>query len=711
MEEEEKSLLTQSIKSQLVVEVESNKIQLCTDNVQSVFGYSEDELKLLELSDLVPCQDKKLINAELIRTRKRLVRRFETKSGCQFLGVIKLAEQNNSDSKSITFSVETKSLDNYNSELNLGGLIYDHISKSKLGFIIWDGKLQVIQWSVEAERITGFKLDEVHGTSVFDLELLPEKGRKAFKERLFLALENGRDNFKIKTNIISKNGAERFVRLHFSILWDSSGMIHSMMCTFEDITEGFLKDQQLKESEQRYRFLFEKSTEGVFIYKNGTFFDCNKRSEELFGTTREGIIGKGPSHFSPEFQPGGGSSVELAEKHIQKALKNDHHFFEWQHKKESGELIDTIVSLTSVKVSGEHYIQAIIKDITERKKYERKLRESENMFRNLFINSPTAIVMVNADNIVEMVNDSFVNLFKYEREELLGQELDPLIVASKEMQSAPRMPAIGLNKEELTQETIRYDKDGNELSMIVSGIPVYLDGNPFKGFGMYVNITDLKEKEKSLEKSLSEKRILLAEIHHRVKNNLALISSLLQLQIYSIPDMNTRELLKESESRIRSIAAIHEILYQNEDFSKIPSTQFIHGIIGQVLSNLPREIHISINSGQFDLNINQAIPLGMLINELFIEYGNRGKQEKGDVELKFSKYDQKIQVEITNKKPIYRDEEEEKGSENLSGILIETLLKQLEARITKESGEVNIYTISFEAKDIKGSASSIRLEE
>lgn len=711
MEEEEQFLLTQSIKSQLVVEVESQKVQYCTNDVRSVFGYSGEEWSQLELTDLIPPQDIKLLSVELLRSRKRLVRRFISKGGEQFLGIIELKESNQSDPSTITISIKTNSGKNDQKDLEFGGLIYHHINKSKLGFIIWNNNLQVVQWSVEAERITGFKLGEVCGKSVFDLELIPEKDRKGFKEQLFKALENGRENFKIKTWIVSKTGVERFVRLHFSMLWDSSGLINSMMCTFEDITEGFLKDQQLQESESRYRSLFEKSTEGVFIYRNGTFFDCNKRGVELFGCSREEIIGKGPGDFSPEKQPGGESSEELSQKHIHQAMRNEHHFFEWQHKKKSGELIDTVVSLTSVKVKGEQYIQAIIKDITDRNKYERKLRESEKMFRNLFINSPTAIVMVNAENEVEMVNDSFVNLFGFEREELLGQELDPLIVAPEDMHSAPRMPAIGLEKEELTKETYRYDKDGNKLSLIVSGIPVYLDGEPFKGFGMYVNITDLKEKEKSLEKSLSEKRVLLAEIHHRVKNNLALISSLLQLQIFSIPNLETREILKESESRIRSIAAIHEILYQNEDFSKIPSGQFINGIIGQVLTNLPRESRIDVNSEEFELNINQAIPLGMLINELFIEYGNRNRKGKGNIKLAFRKSDEKIEVVITNETTESETEVFVEETGNLSNILIETLLKQLEAEVEKKKGRNKVYKISFTSNEKKGSASTIFPED
>jgi PAS domain S-box-containing protein len=670
-----------------------------------IFGFTEEEFIEMRFPDLIPERDLKYFSIqEIIGSRKR-IRRIRNKDGSEFLVYLKIKKADFIHEDQYLCEIETLADSNRISREDLSGLVFRHITKSKLGFIVWNSKLEVIHWSEKVERITGFSFDSVYGRSVLDLDFVSSNEKELLKKSLFKALDKRKENFKIKVNIHTKEAAERRVRLHFSLDWDEdTSKVESLMCLVEDITESYLQQAKLRESEQRYRSLFESSSEGVLICRDGSFFDCNKRAEELFKCSRAEIIGKHPAFFSPELQPDGRSSAEMAEQFMNNALTSDHQSFEWTHKTVEGDEFYTEINLSKIKVDEQIYLQAIIKDITQRKKYEQKLIESEKLFRDLFLNSPTAMVMVDNANHVEMVNQSFLDLFGFEKAEIAGKELDPFIVDDSQMEEAPKMPAIGHKPSELTHEVVRYDKWGNKKNLIVSAIPVLLDGQPFKGFGLYVDITDLKEKEHSIQRSLDEKKILLAEIHHRVKNNLALISGLLQLHAMKINDPKTREVLNESESRVRSIAAVHELLYQSSSFSRIPSKEYILGIVKQLNSMFPDDVQIRANTNDFEININQAIPLGLLINEILLEYSDREYDVNGIVELDLNQIAERIHLEIKvcGKMDSHSDQDDD-----LSPLLIDALTNQLGAEVEIRSNGNNTLKITFPVSDAPGAASSL----
>lgn len=96
-----------------------------------------------------------------------------------------------------------------------------------------------------------------------------------------------------------------------------------------------------------------------------------------------------------------------------------------------------------------------------------------------------------------------------------------------------------------------------------------IEGNIQAKFGLYVDITERKQAEETIKKSLKEKEVLLAEVHHRVKNNLAVITGLLELQSYASDNYHAQKVLKDSQMRVKSIALVHEKLYQNDNLSEV----------------------------------------------------------------------------------------------------------------------------------------------
>ena len=147
-------------------------------------------------------------------------------------------------------------------------------------------------------------------------------------------------------------------------------------------------------------------------------------------------------------------------------------------------------------------------------------------FTELFNTTPLAIVMVNVHNEVETVNHGFEALFGYDLDEIYGLEIDKILAPLPDYDEALRMSNSMMVE---FKQVKRIAKTGKLLDVIVYSIPILIEGKVQAKFGLYVDITEREKSEETIRTSLKEKELLLAEVHHRVKNNLAVISGLLEL--------------------------------------------------------------------------------------------------------------------------------------------------------------------------------------
>ncbi|MEA2006145.1 MAG: histidine kinase dimerization/phosphoacceptor domain -containing protein, partial [Acidobacteriota bacterium] len=151
------------------------------------------------------------------------------------------------------------------------------------------------------------------------------------------------------------------------------------------------------------------------------------------------------------------------------------------------------------------------------------------------------------------------------------------------------------------------------------GSPIIIDDEQVGVYSIYRDITEHKQAEDKIKASLKERDVMLKEIHHRVKNNMQIISSLLRLQSRSIKDHEMLEIFKECQNRIRSIALIHETLYQSKDLARINFSDYINRLTTHLFA-IYRErasgINFNLNVGEVHIDINRAIPCGLVISEL-----------------------------------------------------------------------------------------------
>jgi two-component system, sensor histidine kinase PdtaS len=169
-----------------------------------------------------------------------------------------------------------------------------------------------------------------------------------------------------------------------------------------------------------------------------------------------------------------------------------------------------------------------------------------------------------------------------------------------------------------------------------------------------VDISDRKQKERRIEAALKEKDLLLAEIHHRVKNNLQVVHSLLDLQSLQTSDRSVREMLRESQNRVQSMALIHQTLYQSKDFAEVDFRHFLETLVPTLLATYlidSQRVKLDIAAADVHLPINIAVPCGLIVNELISNALKHGFPENrlGRITAELSTVaEQELQLSVTD---------------------------------------------------------------
>ncbi|MGC9516077.1 MAG: PAS domain S-box protein [Methanomicrobiales archaeon] len=258
------------------------------------------------------------------------------------------------------------------------------------------------------------------------------------------------------------------------------------------------------------------------------------------------------------------------------------------------------------------------RNISRQKEAQEALKESENKYRSIFENTGTMTMIFDQDMKISLVNSEFEKFSKYSQEEILGKKSVSDFVAKEDlsrMKGYHRLQRINPDAIPKNYEVQLVNREGEKKDFfatfdIISGT--------HKGIISFMDITDRKIAENKIKNSLREKELLLREIHHRVKNNLQIISTLLELQSDQIDDNRLNELYRESENRIQSIALIHENLYQSDDLASIHMENYINNLITDLLNSygVKSIINLNFEVENITMGIETAIPCGLLINEV-----------------------------------------------------------------------------------------------
>ncbi len=273
------------------------------------------------------------------------------------------------------------------------------------------------------------------------------------------------------------------------------------------------------------------------------------------------------------------------------------------------------ISLSPLQTETGTLVISFIRDVTARKKVEAR-------FRAFLEDAPDALVVVNREGKIVILNAQAERLFKYSRDHLLGRPVETLAperlrrrLVDDRRQFVADRPAWPMGSR---VELLGLRSDGSEFPVEISLSPIETD----EGLLISAAIRDISERklaETTLRSSLKEKEVLLKEIHHRVKNNLQIVSSMLNLQTEKLSDTRAIELFKESQNRVRSIALFHEKLYQSKDLGGVEIAEYLKALADGLFATYgvdPDDIVLAVRTDDLPLDVEAAMSCGLIVNEL-----------------------------------------------------------------------------------------------
>ena len=497
-----------------------------------------------------------------------------------------------------------------------------------------------------------------------------------------------------------------------------------------DLTSIEKANQALKESEEKYRLIYEESNDAILLLDGDRIVDANKQTEEMFGLNRKELLTK--NLFDLSFD----SDVNLEKKYQrEKARLSSSRSIRFNWLFDGAEsVIESEVSLVEVMIGNKLFYQCVIHDTTEQNKLakeqlraelaeetnvklaaeieerikaETKLQEQFLRTRAIFESSSNTLLITSTPTgEITFFNSHCHNYFQKRFNLLVVKDRNFLNylegIVSVRRRRMLRIVFVSVRKGASRQYEVRLTRDGVDFWLELFINPIFdTEGEVVEISMVAHDITEKKRSSIGIEESLKEKDVLLKEIHHRVKNNLQVISSILNLQSSFVSDENTLGILQESRNRIRSMAIIHENLYRTEDFASIKFDNYLRNLSANLIASysVDRKIDFDADLQEVDLVLDQAIPCGLLTNELItnaLKYAWEGQEGVSTIRLRLEQEGDMIKLTIADNGVGLPQEFEDMQSDTLGLQLVTTLAEQLDAELKVNSNQGTEFQLTFE---------------
>jgi len=463
-----------------------------------------------------------------------------------------------------------------------------------------------------------------------------------------------------ETVLKHKDGGDVYVEINAGLI-KYNGQPANLVIV-RDVTERKRAEDALLASEEKYRKLFENAVDGIAIadIHTGELIDCNKALAELVGRDKSELIGQHQSILHPK-EHLEGKFTKTFPRH---GLNKEGRVLETQVITKTGIIKDVEIKANTFEIEGCEILQGIFHDITDRKKAEEKLKLHQdrlNISLELHKMSDAPV-----DEILDYVLEAclktveseyaFIGLMNEDETVLSIHLWSEDVMKECAIKETPihfpisgagmwgecvrqRRPIIVNDYETSKLYKKGYPRGHVQLERFLA-VPVFegerivavalaankkeeYDNDDLIAFNSLLNdmwkLIQRKNSENQLIESLKEKEVLLSEIHHRVKNNLQIITSLLNLQSQNLKNEYDMEVFTESQNRVKSMALIHERLYQTKDFAHINMAEHIKRLASGLFNTYHVDqtvVKLNTNIQDVKFNIETAIPLSLIINEL-----------------------------------------------------------------------------------------------
>ena len=458
-----------------------------------------------------------------------------------------------------------------------------------------------------ATRITGYTPEEHYDNPKLGLQMVHPDDRHT----LVNIKRDGGLNKPIILRWIRKDGSVIWVEQKNTPIYNKEGILIAIEGIGRDITARKMAD----ETRRLLASIVEYSDDAIIsLSTDAKVLSWNAGAEKIFGWTAEEMIGTDYQRIIP-----------LEDRAIFRS-----YFFEVVARKKpqrreinrlhrSGQKIQLALSIAPVLDEDGSIIaiSGIMRDITDQIRMEEDLRHSEELYRTLFYGVSTPTALLEADGTITLVNDGFFRLTLILPDMLKGR-LFPLLFPESYREEIAAILSSCSARDDRANPQIRASiirENGGERILIGRFAPLP------KSRQVIVTLIDITEEQKMIQRlseGLEEKETLLKEVHHRVKNNMQIVTSLLHLQALALGDDQHAGIFRESENRITSMALVHETLYRSEALSRIDLRDYIGRLAEEVMQSYgsPEGITLTCRIEEISLDIDIAVPCGLIINEL-----------------------------------------------------------------------------------------------
>ncbi len=468
--------------------------------------------------------------------------------------------------------------------------------------------------------------------------------------------------------------------------------LHILKERFNSLTEEIIASREIikKQAEEKADLIADNSFDAIITAdKKGVVQQWNAGAEDLFGWSQEEAVGNiaADTIIPPQHQ-------YTILQHTLDSQNQDKVETTAYHR--DGHEFPVELSLTKTGTSDDHSLIAIVRDITQRKKSEQDLM----LFQNLINQSNDAMMIVDPQTGKYLyVNNEACKSLGYSRDELLNMYMKDIEVVLTDDFSWFRHAERIQKMNNMIIESHHKRKDETVFPVEIS---VKFIGQGASSYLVAIirDITERKSYDRQIQSALSENKTLLREIHHRVKNNLQIISSFFNLQKGHIHDSNALSMINECQNRIKAIALVHEKLYRTEQFTNIDLKEYIADMIkslAELYEIKQNNISIHMDMESIMINVNVAIPCGLIINELVSNALQHAfpNSSRGRIVVKIHSVNNEILLHISdNGRDISSSPNIEEG-QPLGLLIVETLVNQLNGKITVDKNNGTFYNIRF----------------
>jgi PAS domain S-box-containing protein len=458
------------------------------------------------------------------------------------------------------------------------------------------------------QLFNGGSKEELLGTSVFGF-LVPE--RQQLEEAVTASAQSELVIRDFQYRARRLDGSSFYAELNGQLARDQAGNATGFVGLLQDVTEK----TQAHRRAQRFRAILDETRDAILIHslEEGKIIDVNRTTCEISGFSRDELLDN--SIFDFDLGP------TSREEYLEAVQREGYARFTTFNRCKDGSSLPVEVELSIIELDQERYLLAMVRDIRERIDLKAKNEERRQYLEGILRSSSSAIVTLDEEHSVEEWNPGAEQLFGYSTAEVVGRNIDSLIAGGNE---TVREEARGFTRRVSEgaviphTATVRFKKDGSPVEVIVAAEPIRIGGRIVGFVGTYTDISRQKAAETQVKQLLDEKESLLREVHHRIKNHMNIIRSLLSLQRKRISNPEAGDVLQEAESRLALMQDIYHKLYTRDDMTSIDLreliTDVVNGLIRSYANELPVRVHTEIE--ELRVSSRLSLPVGIIVNEL-----------------------------------------------------------------------------------------------